>query len=87
MAPKMNDKKVKVAYEILRYLIKNPSAQDTLEGIVDWWLLGRNIKYQKLLVKKALDMMIEDGLLIAHQGPDSRTVYKLYRPQRKNKSR
>ncbi len=85
--PQMDDKRVKVAYEILRYLIKNPGAQDTLEGVVDWWLLGRNIKYQKLVVKKALDMMIEDGLVIAHQGPDSRTVYKLYRSQRKNKSR
>ena len=82
-APKMNDKKVKVAYEILRYLIKNPGAQDTLDGIVDWWFLGQNIKYQKLLVKKALDMMVEDGLIIAHQGTDSRTVYKLYRPRRK----
>ena len=79
----ITNKKVQVAYEILRYLIKNPSAQDTLEGIVDWWFLGRNIKYPKLLVKKALDMMIEDGLVIAHQGSDSRTVYKLYRRRRK----
>ena len=79
----MNNKKVQVAYEILRYLIKNPGAQDTLEGIVDWWFLGRNIKYQKLLVKKALDMLVEDGLVIANQGTDSRTIYKLYRPRRK----
>ena len=77
----MNDKKVQVAYEILRYLIKHPDAQDTLEGIVGWWFLGRTIKYQKLLVKKALDMMVEDGLVIAHQGTDSRTIYKLYRPR------
>lgn len=81
--PKMNDKKVKVAYEILRYLIKNPGAQDTLEGIVDWWLLGRNTTYQKLLVQKALDMLVEDGLVIANQGTDSQTIYKLYRPPRK----
>jgi hypothetical protein len=79
----MNDKKLKVAYEILRYLIKNPGAQDTLEGIVDWWFLGRNIKYPKLLVKKALDMLVEDGLVIANQGTDSRTIYKLYHRRRK----
>lgn len=78
----MNDKKVQVAYEILRYLIKNPGAQDTLEGIVDWWFLGRT-KHQKLLVKKALEMMVDDGLVIAHQGIDSRTIYKLYRRRRK----
>jgi hypothetical protein len=80
---KIDNKKVQVAYEILRYLIKNPSAQDTLEGIVDWWFLPRTIKYQKVLVKKALDMLIDDGLVIAHQGSDSRTIYKLYRRRRK----
>ena len=79
----MNDDKVAVAYEILRYLIKNPSAQDTIEGIVDWWFLEQNIKYQKRLVKKALDMMVKDGLVIARKKTDSQTVYKLYRPQRK----
>ena len=77
------NKKVQVAYEILRYLIKNPSAQDTLEGIVDWWFLPRTIKYQKVLVKKALDMLIDDGLVIAQHGRDSQTIYKLYRRRRK----
>jgi hypothetical protein len=80
---KMNEEKVQVAYEILRYLIKNPGAQDTLEGIVDWWLLGRTTKHPVLLVKKALEMMVEDGLIIAHQGTDSRTIYKLYRRRRR----
>ena len=79
----MNDKKVEVAYEILGYLIKNPSAQDTIEGIVDWWFLERNIKYQKRLVKKALEMMVKDGLVIARKKTDSQTVYKLCRPRRK----
>jgi hypothetical protein len=79
----INNKKVQVAYEILRYLIKNPSAQDTLEGIADWWFLSRPIKYQKGLVKKALDMLIDDGLVIAHHGRDSQTIYKLYRRRRK----
>lgn len=78
----MNEKKVQVAYEILRYLIKNPSAQDTLEGIVDWWFLGR-IKYPKPLVEKTLEMMVKDGLIIKHQVSDSRTIYKLYSRRRK----
>ena len=73
--PPMNDKRVKVAYEILRYLIKNPDAQDTLKGIIDWWFPGRNTKYQKATVQNALDMMVEDGLVIANRG-----TYKLYRP-------
>jgi hypothetical protein len=79
----MNDKQVKVAYEILRYLTKNPDAQDTVEGIIGWWLLGRNIRCQKRMVTKVLEMMVDDGLVIARKKPDSRTVYKLYRPRRK----
>jgi hypothetical protein len=74
----MNDKKVLVAYEILRYLIQHPSAQDTLEGIVEWWLLGRT-KYQKHVVEKALEMMVADGVIIKHQKSDAHTIYKLYR--------
>ena len=73
----MNNRKVKVAYEILQYLIKNPNAQDTLVGIVDWWFLERNIKYQKLLVERALNMMVEEGIVVAHHRTDSRIVYKL----------
>jgi DNA-binding PadR family transcriptional regulator len=78
----MNEKKVQVAYEILQYLIKNPSAQDTLEGIVDWWFLGRT-KYPKPLVEKTLEMMVKDGLIVKQQVSDSRTIYKLYRRRRK----
>ena len=81
----MNDKKVWVAYEILRYLIKHPDAQDTLDGIAGWWFLERTTKYPKLLVQEALDMMVNDGLVIEHEGTDARKVYKLYRPRKRKK--
>jgi predicted transcriptional regulator len=87
MSQLMNEKKVEVAYDILRYLIKNPSAQDTIKGVVDWWLLERKTKYQRRLVKQALDMMVKHGLVIARKKPDSQFVYKLYRPRRKKQLR
>ena len=80
---RMNDEKVQIAYEILRYLIDNPKAEDTLEGIVTWWLMERTIKQQTLSVKEALAMLVADRLLIAHTGGDSRTYYKINRRQRK----
>lgn len=79
----MNDKKVQTAREILQYLIDNPKAQDTLEGIVTWWLLERTIKQQTLSVKEALAMLVEDHLVIAQEGRDSRTHYKINPRQRK----
>ena len=78
-----NDK-VQLAHEILHYLIDNPNAQDTVEGITTWWLLVRTIKHQTVLVKEALAMLVADGLVIAHEGSDSRTYYKL-NPRRRKK--
>ena len=78
----MNDEKVQIAYEILQYLIDNPKAQDTLEGIVTWWLLERTIKQQTLSVKEALAMLVAERLLVAQTGGDSQTYYKINRRQR-----
>ena len=72
-----NEKKVQLAYEILQYLVENPNAGDTFEGIVSWWLLVRTIKHQSGLVKDALAMLVADGLVIALEVSDSRTFYKL----------
>lgn len=79
----INDRKVRLAHEILQYLIANPNAQDTVEGITTWWLLVRTIQNQTALVKEALAMLVADGLVIAHEGSDSRTYYKLNLKRRK----
>lgn len=79
----INDRRVELAHEILQYLIDNPNAQDTVEGITTWWLLVRTIKHQTALVKEALAMLVRDGLVIAQEGSDSRTYYKLNLRRRK----
>lgn len=76
-------KKEELAEEILQYLIDHPNAQDTLKGIVTWWLLERTIKRQTALVKEVLDDLVADGLIIAQQGIDSRTLYKINRRRRR----
>jgi hypothetical protein len=70
-----------IAFEILQYLVDNPKAQDTLEGIVTWWLLVRTIKQQRQSVKEALAILVEDGFVIAKKGSDTRTYYKINRRQ------
>ena len=76
-ADQMNEKKEQLAEEILQYLIDHPNAQDTLKGIVTWWLLERTIKHRTALVKEVLDKLVADGLVIAQQGTDSQTHYKI----------
>lgn len=75
--PPMNEEKVQLSYEILQYLIDNPNAQDTFDGIVDWWLLERTVKRQSLLVKEALSMLVADRLVLERKGRDTRTYYKI----------
>ena len=69
--------KVQIVNEILAYLVDHPKAQDTFEGIVNWWLLERSIKFQEAQVKKALDELVAKGLAIELKGNDSKIRYQV----------
>jgi predicted transcriptional regulator len=66
-----------IGNEILAYLVDHPKAQDTLEGIVEWWLLERTIKFQKAQVKKALTELVTNGLIIEQKGGNSKVHYRV----------
>jgi hypothetical protein len=68
-----------IAYHILAYLHANPDAQDTLEGIVEWWLLEQKIRRQTESVKRALADLTERGLIVSKLGTDSRVHYSIER--------
>lgn len=55
------------AHEILSYLLDYSGAQDTLDGIVEWWLLERHIRYQVSRVKAALADLVREGLVVEHK--------------------
>jgi hypothetical protein len=69
--------KSQIGNEILAYLVDYPKAQDTLEGIVAWWLLERKINYEKARVKDALSELIANGMLLEMKGPDSQIHYRI----------
>ena len=75
----MSEETPQIAYEILAYLVENPDAQDTLEGIVEWWLLERAIRHHTLEVKEALTMLVAHELVLERKGKDVRTYYKINR--------
>ena len=50
--------------EILKYLLEHPDAQDTLEGIIEWWLLQQKIKFQTARVKEALLELVVKGFIL-----------------------
>ena len=66
-----------VAREILAYLSEHPHAQDTLEGIIGWWLLQRQIENQTRAVKQTLGELVKQGLVLEIHAQDSRVHYRL----------
>ena len=76
---KLDQDKDKACQHILEYLLDNPEAGDTLEGIADWWLLKQRIRFETLTVAQAVAQLVNDGLVSAQQGPDSRIIYRANR--------
>jgi hypothetical protein len=66
-----------VFYYILAYLSDNPDAGDTLDGIVEWWLLDQRIKFETRNVSDAVTQLVSDGLVVEHTEADSRIIYKV----------
>lgn len=72
-----------IAYDILAYLSENPDAQDTLEGIAEWWLSEKTVKPNITVVGEALTELVDRGLVIARSGKDTQTFYKVSRRRMK----
>jgi hypothetical protein len=66
-----------IGYEILAYLADHPDSGDTLEGIVQWWLLEQSIKHQAAKVEKALKELVAEGLVLENKGADGRIRYRI----------
>ena len=69
--------KSQLGNNILAYLVDHPKAQDTLEGIVEWWLLEQKITYETARVKEALSELVNRGMILEKKGTDSRTHYRI----------
>ncbi len=68
-----------IAWEILAYLAEHPDAQDTIDGIIEWWLLESKIKYQIAAVGKALSELVKNGFVLEERAGDSQTRYQINR--------
>ena len=69
--------KSQVARDVLAYLAAHQDAQDTLEGIVEWWLVEQKIIQQTATVREALAELVAQGLVLERKGQDARTFYRL----------
>ena len=79
MKPKPTPLDHPLACEILRYQIRHPNANDTLEGITLWWLLEQKIHHAVREVEAALNELVERHFIIARPARDGRLRYRLNR--------
>jgi len=73
------EKAREVSYYILAYLSENPEAGDTFDGIVEWWLIRQRIKFETRSVSEAVARLVSEGLIVEHEGSDSRIFYRVNR--------
>ena len=66
---------------ILAYLLENPDAGDTLDGMVEWWVLRQTVKFETRVVSAAVAKLVADNLIVEHRAADSRVIYKINRTQ------
>jgi len=69
--------KEEMARAVLSYLARNPKAQDTLLGIIEWWLLDHQIRTRTAEVKKVIDQLVAERLILKRKGPDLQTHYRI----------
>jgi hypothetical protein len=73
-----NDEKLadEVSREILAYLDAHPDAADSLEGVVQWWIVQPRFLRGLSAVGKALERLVEEGEVERVRGPDGRPLYR-----------
>jgi hypothetical protein len=67
-----------VALQILSYLRTHQNAQDTVEGIAEWWLLEQHVRYLRGQVKQALAELVAQRMVLERTGRDGRVHYRLH---------
>lgn len=72
-----------MTHALLSYLVDNAGARDTLEGIVEWWLLDRRIRYNTTEVKQILDGFVAKKLILECETGDRRIHYCVNRHKEK----
>ena len=66
-----------IARDVLAYLSEHPLARDTLEGVVEWWLLQQHVQRWTPRVEAVLAQLVSEGLLLEHKDQDERSHYQL----------
>ena len=65
------------APEILDYLARHPDAQDTIEGILHWWLLDTCIRKWSPTITETVQLLVKRGFLAEKPSADGHVFYHI----------
>jgi hypothetical protein len=65
------------APEILDYLARQPGARDTIEGILQWWVLDSCIRKWEPRITKSVAQLVERGFLKKKRSSDGKIFYHI----------
>lgn len=66
-----------IAKEILAYLLNRPEAEDSLEGMMNWWLRSDKGGHAIDEVRDALDLLIDKGEIEEVKSQQDIFIYKV----------
>ncbi|MGA7981304.1 MAG: hypothetical protein WCA32_13920 [Chromatiaceae bacterium] len=79
--PKPTDSCQQLATAIEAYLSAHPAAADSAQGIADWWVLETGLNASVSDVRKALELLMQEGVVEVQVMVDGRKVYRASRDQ------
>jgi hypothetical protein len=65
------------APEILEYLARQPSAQDTIDGIIHWWVLDAYVRKWAPKIAETIAQLVERGFLEQKSSSDGKIFYHI----------
>ena len=73
----LKTKRKQISKMICSYLRKNPVAEDTLEGIAEWWLEVEKIESSVNEVSDALESLVQKGIVSVRKTQNGINLYKV----------
>lgn len=65
--------------KILNYLLKNPNASDTLEGVARWWLEMEKVDHAIEMIADTLNSLLERGVIEKVPTGENISIYRISR--------